>query len=51
MKVWITYYSIDYESHLEIDKVFDSEEKAKQHIKYKDEMTGDKWGYFDKEIE
>lgn len=49
MKVYIVYWQ-DWDSW-GIDKVFDTEEKAVEYIKFKPQMTGDSWGYFDREIE
>lgn len=51
MIIWITYFVDDYSSEWFVDKVFDTEKKAKEHIKFKDKMTGNDWGYFDKEVE
>lgn len=51
MVIWITYYETDMYDNTFIDKIFDSEEKAKDYIKYKDKMTGDFWNYFERFVE
>jgi hypothetical protein len=51
MKVWITYYVEAYSNEWFVSKIFDSEEKAKDYVKYRDQMTEDEWSYFDKEVE
>lgn len=51
MKVWITYYVEDHYGEWFVSKAFNSEEKAKEYIKYRDKMTGDFWDYFEMEVE
>lgn len=49
MKAYLVYWT-DYDEW-GIDKVFDNEEKAKEYILYKPQMTGLNWDYFEKEVE
>jgi hypothetical protein len=49
MTVWITYFADCGEWF--VDKVFDTEEKAKKYTEFKDQMTGDTWSYFSADVE
>lgn len=48
MKVYITHYEDC--GNLIIDKVFRCEKIVNEYLKYKLQMTGNYWGYFDRDI-